>query len=598
MAMGPSNAHARASAPGDGPDGGAEDPSDASLVDALLVYAEPLADGAHAVVVGDAESGVAERLFDLGARSVHVFDPDPARAANAALVAVPGVTVRPLVDELDVRGGAYDLALVPDIAELNDPRAMIERLRHAVGPSGSVVAMGRARVGVAESDVPFASELGIATLEYGALYELFAAQFDDVTLAGVLPFTGVVFAELGGDESESPPVTVDTRLASSNAPSVFVVIASQGTDRRPPLDSYAIVQVAEPPPPTNESDAVLVADLTAMQLKTELLVAQVEEARERFTIAEMRGGEVVARLERAAVERDLALTRGMELEALLAASQQSLIALERRLLEAERILAAEGRPSTDPAIERTPALGTSTVDVTSVVERAEQAETALAIAVLEVAALRDRADAAEADLARIAEVTAVETSTFEERLRERARVIAALEKELLRREGIVRELVAAVEERDRAGQAPVIASAPPTIAGYATETEAEEEREQLRRKLDALAADVARREGEIVARGWKITELENEAARLTQRLAEAGGGEASEAGLAAELAKARDEVDALRQALTQEHGARVAAESGEELARVRSQLAQQMALVKQMAEQMAEQTAAGRRAPA
>ncbi len=85
-------------------EGGAEMP--ASLVDALLVYAEALASGAHVVVVGDAESPVADRLLELGARGVHVFDPDPARAANASRSAPRGVTVRALVDELEVRDGA------------------------------------------------------------------------------------------------------------------------------------------------------------------------------------------------------------------------------------------------------------------------------------------------------------------------------------------------------------------------------------------------------------------------------------------------------------------------------------------------------------
>jgi hypothetical protein len=582
MAIGPGNAHAPKNATESGPYGA----SKATLVDALLVYAEPLADGARTIVVGDAESGIAARLFDLGVRSVHVFDPDPARAANAALLAPAGVIIHPLVDELDVRSGAYDLAIVCDIAELNDPERMIERLQHAVGHGGSVVAMGRARFGDADVDAPFASELGIATLEYGALYELFAQHFDEVGLAGVLPFTGVVFAELGGDDAESPPVSVDTRLAPASPPSVFVVIASQGVRRHPALDPYAIVQVSEPPPRTNESDAVLVADLTAMQLKTELLTAQLEEARDRFTVAELRGGEVIARLERAAGERDLALTRGMELEALLAASQQSLVAFERRLLETERILAEEGEPAADPLLERTPPLGAPTVELSSLVERVDLAETALGAALVEVAATRVRAETAEADLARIGEATALEISTVEERLRDRARVIAALEKELLRREGMIRELVVAMEDRSPASH--------PSAAG-AYDEEAAAEREQLRQKLDALAGEVARREGEIVARGWKITELENELARAraSEGGTESGSKHGHETDAEAELVKARDELDALRQALTQEHAARVAAESGEELARVRSELAHQMALVQQMAEQMR-----ARRAPA
>jgi multidrug resistance efflux pump len=49
-----------------------------------------------------------------------------------------------------------------------------------------------------------------------------------------------------------------------------------------------------------------------------------------------------------------------------------------------------------------------------------------------------------------------------------------------------------------------------------------------------------------------------------------------------ELARTRDELDALRQALTQEHAARVAAESGEELSRARAELARQAALLEQI----------------
>ena len=83
-------------------DDGTEGGDPASLLDALVVYAEPLASGAHAIVIGDAESSIADRLLDLGARGVHVFDPDPARAANAARSAPRGVSVRALVGELDV----------------------------------------------------------------------------------------------------------------------------------------------------------------------------------------------------------------------------------------------------------------------------------------------------------------------------------------------------------------------------------------------------------------------------------------------------------------------------------------------------------------
>lgn len=685
--------HAESEAPA--PDGNDDDgaPS-ASLIDALLVYAEPLAANAHAVVLGDAESSVANRLLDLGARSVYVFDPDPARAANAARVAPRGVTVRPLVDDLDVRDGAFDLAVVPDLSEVNDPRGSIERLRRAVAVSGAVVAMGRAKLRGEEemsANAPFAAELGPAVLEYAELYDLFATQFDEVTLAGVVPFAGAVFAELGvaddeDDDAESPAVSVDTRLAITDSPSVFVVVAGQRSDRkeRPTLDPYSIVQI---PARANQATSAaakerivaLEAAFAAAQLKADLLTSQLDEVRDRLTAADARTVEAVSRLERAGSERDSALTRAMELEAVLAASQQTMATLERRLLEAEQgmlerddriaALSAELDARQPVTSSETPFLGTPAltenpdmgalllraeraelalaaalaelsnrqeteatvafnVSIPELRERAERAEAALAIAVAELAnrqetdttiafgsavesipELKDRAERAEAavalaaaDYAQAAESHLREMAGFEEQLRDRARVVAALEKELFRREMLVRELVSAIEDRDRTlavegdknGSAAVIfeAAAPlsnpnpnPPSAHRPAQPDRSEEIAKLRRKLDELAAEVARREGEIVARGWRIEELEN---HLKSKPAAAAVAPPPKTTPVAndELGKVRDELDALRQALAQEHEARVAAESGEELARARSELARQAALLEQMRNQM------------
>src|SRR5262249_33591612 len=116
---------------------------------------------------------------------------------------------------------------------------------------------------------------------------------------------------------------------------------------------------------------------------------------------------------------------------------------------------------------------------------------------------------------------------------------------------LVRELVASLEEA-RAGFAPTFEAAPPLPAL------APEELGRLRSKLDLLALEVARRDGELAARAWRITELENEKTRL----AAAARGAPGVRGREGELGPLQDQLDALRQALTQEHAARVAAESG------------------------------------
>src|SRR5262249_2475494 len=151
-----------------------------------------------------------------------------------------GVTIRPLVDDLDVRDGAFDLAVIPDLAELNDPRGTVARLRRAVAATGAVVAMGRAKVPDEGEAEAFGASLGPAALEYAELYDLFAVQFEDVSLTGVVPFRGVVFAELGGEEDATPAVSVDTRLAPVEPPGIFVVVAGQEASRAngPALDPY------------------------------------------------------------------------------------------------------------------------------------------------------------------------------------------------------------------------------------------------------------------------------------------------------------------------------------------------------------------------
>jgi hypothetical protein len=53
------------------------------------------------------------------------------------------------------------------------------------------------------------------------------------------------------------------------------------------------------------------------------------------------------------------------------------------------------------------------------------------------------------------------------------------------------------------------------------------------------------------------------------------------------LAAALDELDALRRALTQEHEARIRAESGEDLVRAREELARQSVLLEQLAQRLA-----------
>jgi hypothetical protein len=573
------------------------------LVAALSVYVEPLVSDARVAVVGDGELGLHGRLLELGARTVHLFDPDPERVARVADEVPRSVSVRMLREDFDVRDGAFDLLIIPDLGALPDPSGSIVRLRRVVDPRGAVVAMGRART--AGSDPALFPELAPAAVEYAELYDLFALQFEQVTMTGVLPFSGVLFAELGAGDDLA--VSVDTRLADAEPPGVFVVVAAREESA---LDPYAIIQLGRAPEagelgvstvsvgsfgssaqPKESRDHEIAAAFAAMQLQAQLLGAQLDEHRARLIVVDAVRQEQDARFEQLALERDAAMTRAAELEGLVVAAQQALGVLERRLLTTERgvlerddqiaalnaeLDAAEATPSlsdgdagreADGEVARLEALAGEAL------ERAERAEASLALRV--------------ADLAQVSDAHAMDTRSLEAQLRERARFIVQMEAELARREQLVRELVASLDDaRDPAASpsdAPRFEAAPP-VSGVPHEEVA-----RLRRKLDELALEVARREGELAARAWRVTELENDKARLTARLATAApattpGGSRPSADVERELARARDELDALRQALAQEHAARVAAESGEELARARAELARQAALLQQISD--------------
>lgn len=127
-----------------------------------------------------------------------------------------------------------------------------------------------------------------------------------------------------------------------------------------------------------------------------------------------------------------------------------------------------------------------------------------------------------------------------------------------------------------------------------------EENVHLRRQLDTLALDLAHREGEAQAAAWAIAELENRLAIATrsdpapspeganepapdaQPSPERSPEPAPDPQIHGRLALALDELDVLRQALAQEHDARVRAESGEELTQARAELRRQAARLEEL----------------
>ena len=509
---------------------------------ALAVYAESLVAGARVAVFGDASLGLGARLVELGARAVQVWDPDPSRARAEAEQAPRGVTVHAYGDsEGESRG--YDLALVIDLGQFSDAAGLVRRVRRGVGTDG--VAM------IAAKSAEVAQAGGLRAFDYYDLFDLVAPEFESVRMVAQLPFFGIALVELG-EEDESPAVNVDTQLAESGrVPEAFVVVASQRGAR---VEPYAIVQLPSQvrlEEPMGDRDA-----LARAELRSELLASQLDDLRARMAEG-ARAADEIARIEDTLRARSVQV---VELEKALAARGRDLADLSSEV-EEMRAAAEAGR--------------IAAAQVEEVALRADRAERRVALLEGEVASLSREA-------AKGGDVHSVELARVEEGLRERAQAIRLLEGELARRDQMVRDLVGSLDDVHIETMPAAPEPAASAIDAKATRA-LEEDNARLRSQLDALAADLARREGDSQASTWKITELERKLAQQAGATAATAVTEASSPHSDERLRQALDENDALRAALSQEHEARAHAQSGEELARARAEIQRQSVLLEQLA---------------
>jgi len=488
---------------------------------ALAVYAEPLAVGRRVVVFADPRTGLRERFEALDADGVVLVAPD---------------------DDLDELkpGARFDLALVADLGLFPDPEDLLARVRRLVGEGGVAL--------IAAASEQEAASPGARVFDYYALFDLVAREFADVRMIAQLPFYGLALAEVG-DEEDAPAVSVDTQLADADrTPAAFVAVASQ---RGASLDPYAIVELP--------ADAGATAE--DVPLAREPIPPPVPSARD------------VAALDAAVTELAAERLRTHALAAQLESLQEHVV----RAAELERELSARAR---------------QLADLSSEVEEMRSAADAGRVAAAQVEELGLRAARAEKayaqvepEIMRLAEAHAAEHAAFESALRDRAQTVRSLEAEVTRRERMIHDLVGALEEQARRPHP--LDEAPTAVEDGSFGTSTREalaaltdENAQLREALDRLALELARREGDAQATQWRVAELE-------RRLA-GGPPSSSKAStvppVAADgkLAAALDELDALRQALAQEHAARARVESGEELERARAEIQRQATLLEQL----------------
>ena len=231
--------------------------------------------------------------------------------------------------------------------------------------------------------------------------------------------------------------------------------------------------------------------------------------------------------------------------------------------------------------------------------------------------------AVEHDLGQLAGEHVAEVSSLEAQLLDRARMLKAQDHELARRATMVEDLLSALEEA-AVGAEVVLPERPAQEDARLLE---------MKRRLDEMAIEAARREAELEARSWRISELDLQRQLAVESAAEAeakrkvalAAAEEAEAKQkqalavaeeaevkrklalsAAEKAQAKasekpptavhaeppalplavekleEELFALRQALVQEHAARVAAESGEALHSAQEELRLQAVRIEEL----------------
>ena len=241
-------------------------------VDACVVlapYLEPLVRGRRVVLFGDSSGTLGAGLIERGARLVHVYDPDPVRAAESAArhAAVRALVISRLVEgDLGVRDGAFDAVVVPDLSCFAAPEEIVRQASRLLAPAGAAIFASR---NLEATPKP----TGGSELTYYELYDTVSLQFPEVRMLGQAPFVGYVIADFAPEDE--PDVTVDTSLLEHGAeePLWFIALASRRPTR---LDPYAIVQV----PMADAGLGLRAADAPAVQ------GPELEQARSRVTSLE------------------------------------------------------------------------------------------------------------------------------------------------------------------------------------------------------------------------------------------------------------------------------------------------------------------------
>jgi SAM-dependent methyltransferase len=206
---------------------------------ALAAYAEPLASNRRVLVFGSAVGSLSLQLLERGARTVHVCDADPVRVAEAtARNRSTQITFSALADsDLSVRDGAFELVLIENLGAFN-ALSILKKAHRALAPRGvAVVACPNP-----EASFPLlrASHPAATALDYYALYDAVAAEFEHVRMLGQTPFVGYAIADFSAAGEPEPALDTSFVPGGAEEPDLFIALAA-GHEVR--LDEFAVIQL-------------------------------------------------------------------------------------------------------------------------------------------------------------------------------------------------------------------------------------------------------------------------------------------------------------------------------------------------------------------
>jgi SAM-dependent methyltransferase len=469
---------------------------------ALAAYAEPLVSGHAVIVFGDAGSGLGERLIERGARLVHVFDRDAARASEvSARNTSSRLSIAALGEgALALRDGVFDVALIEDLGAAGDAAGLLRSLRRALSPRGvALIASANpdVRLRLVASEHTNAESVAF---DYYSLYDAVSAHFEHVRMLGQAPFVGYAVVDFAPEAELSPTIDTDFVSGGAEEPEWYIAFAAHRPHK---LSEFTLVQL-----PFKSA----LAGGTARQLEDQLRAAQAAERRARARVADLENE--CRKLSR----RERLVPGDTSQEAIYKSLEQRdnwIAQLEARAVTADT-RADEAESELDAARERLTQLEAEVETARTEADRsraelAAQADDRLSM-LGELEATRDLLEQQRAATRQAEEAVAgrdarwqeqVQTtedqassdiSAFEAQLLARAAEIQRLERELREAERIGRELISGLEN---ASAAPLLDDAEPTA----------ERPEALVTKLNTLAAQSAELEADLTAARWTIDQL-------------------------------------------------------------------------------------------